>query len=280
MGSTGYKWMTNNINTKCVHPNNIDEYIALGWIFGTDNDYKQKISDALKGKAVGKCLDPIKELERKRKISNSMKGNTNWMYNKKRGNGKKGSYKGFKCDSTWELAFIVYHIEHNLNIKPCNIVYEYIYEGEIHKYYPDFITDDGIIEIKGRKNKKALVKEQQYPNVIIIDANKIKRYLDYVIQKYGEKFWKVLYEDIPNNKLSKKHITKQKIKNDKRVYNKNAIIDLEQNSNIDFSKFGWVEKAKKYLQRKNINITNLSRFIKCYYPEFFVNNNVFKRKHK
>lgn len=280
MGSTGYKWMTNNIDTKYVNKNNIDEYIALGWVFGIDNDHKQKLSNALKGKAVGKCLDPIKELERKQKISNSMKGNTNWMHNKKRGNGKKGRYKGFKCDSTWELAFIVYYVEHDLNIKPCNIVYEYTYEGEIHKYYPDFITDDGIIEIKGRKNKKALAKEQQYPNVIIIDANKIKLYLDYVIQKYGKEFWKVLYEDKSNIKLSKKQITGQKIKNDKYVYNKNIIIDLEQNSNIDFSKFGWVEKAKIYLQRKNINITNLSRFIKRYYPEFFVNNDVFKRKHK
>lgn len=280
MGSTDYKWMTNGIDTKYVNKNNIDEYIALGWIFGIDNDHKQKLSNTLKGKAVGKCLDPIKELERKQKISNSMKGNTNWMHNKKRGNGKKGRYKGFKCDSTWELAFIVYHIEHNLNIKQCNIVYEYIYEGEIHKYYPDFITDDGIIEIKGRKNKKALAKEQQYPNVIIIDASKIKRYLDYVIQKYGEEFWKVLYEDKSNIKLSKKQITGQKNKNDKYVYNKNIIIDLEQNSNIDFSKFGWVEKAKIYLQRKNINITNLSRFIKRYYPEFFVNNDIFKRKYK
>ena len=64
MGSTGYKWMTNNINTKYVHQNNIDEYLALGWIFGTDNDRKQKLSNALKGKTIGKCLDPIKELER------------------------------------------------------------------------------------------------------------------------------------------------------------------------------------------------------------------------
>lgn len=61
-------------------------------------------------------------------------------------------------------------------------------------------------------------------------------------------------------------------------YFKNILIDLEKNSNIDFSKFGWVNKALKYLQERNIQITQLHRTIKLYYPEFFENNKVFIRK--
>jgi len=88
-----------------------------------------------------------------------MKGNTNWMFNKRRGNSKQGWYKGIHCDSTWELAFLVYYLEHNLNIKKCTKVLDFYWEGSLHKYYPDFETDEGIIEIKGRKTKKSLAKE-------------------------------------------------------------------------------------------------------------------------
>lgn len=58
-------------------------------------------------------------------------------------------------------------------------------------------------------------------------------------------------------------------------YIKNILIDLENNSNIDFSKFGWVNKAKNYLSDKGFNYKQLHRTIQVYYPEFFTNNNVF-----
>lgn len=78
-----------------------------------------------------------------------------------------------------------------------------------------------------------------------------------------------------NNKKEQKLLNKQKRIN----YFKNILIDLEINSKINFSKFGWVNKATKYLQEKNIRITQLHRTIKLYYPEFFENNKVFIRKH-
>ena len=53
----------------------------------------------------------------RQKISNSMKGNKNWMFNKHHGNAKQGWYHGIHCDSTWELAFLVYYTEHNLYIE-------------------------------------------------------------------------------------------------------------------------------------------------------------------
>lgn len=190
-----YKWITNHIEQKFVKLSEIQYYLDLGWQYGMSDEFKIKNSLSKIGKPSGKCLDPNKELERKKKISNSMKGNINWMYNKHHGNSKQGWYKGIHCDSTWELAFLVYYKEHNLYIERCKKCYDFIWENKIHKYIPDFITNEGIIEIKGRKTKKSLEKEKQFPNIKVIDINLIKPYLDYVINKYGNEFWKILYEN-------------------------------------------------------------------------------------
>lgn len=190
----GYKWLTDGINQVFTSPDKFDDYLNLGWKFGMNNISKEKISKSLIGKSIGKCKDPQKELERKQKISNSMKGNTNWKFNKHHGNAKQGWYKGIHCDSTWELAYLVYHIENNLYIKRCDKYFDFIWENEHHKYIPDFETNEGIIEIKGRKSKKSIEKEKQFPNIKVIDIFSIKPYLDYVINKYGQEFWKLLYE--------------------------------------------------------------------------------------
>lgn len=190
----GYKWLTNGIDQVIVSPNKFDKYLKLGWYFGMNNKSKINISKSLIGKSTGKASTPEKELERKQKISNSMKGNTNWKFNKHHGNAKQGWYNEIHCDSTWELAFLVYHIENNLYIERCKEYFDFIWENEHHKYIPDFITNEGIIEIKGRKSKKSLEKEKQFPNVKVIDEYLIKPYLDYVINKYGEEFWKKLYK--------------------------------------------------------------------------------------
>ena len=192
--TSGVKWMTDGLTTKMINPCDFDSYIKKGWKFGLSEDYKKKLSIGLIGKNTGKCKDPFKEETRKQRISISMKGNRNWENNKRHGNSKQGRYKGIECDSSWELAFVVYHIENKLNIKRCDVKYKYIIENTEHIYIPDFITDDGIIEIKGRKDNKAKIKEEKFPNVIVIDKTKIGVYLDYVINKYGREFWKTLYD--------------------------------------------------------------------------------------
>jgi hypothetical protein len=69
------------------------------------------------------------------------------------GIGKTGWYKGFYLRSTYELAFVIYCLAHNINIKPFKGYYNYIdpIKNKIRKYYPDFIIDNKIIEIKGYK---------------------------------------------------------------------------------------------------------------------------------
>ena len=92
------------------------------------------------------------------------------------------------------MAFLVYYKEHDLNIKRCDKRLEYIWNNEKHIYIPDFETDEGIIEIKGRKTKQSEVKHKQYQNIKIIDYKLMIPYLEYVKNKYGDKYWEILYE--------------------------------------------------------------------------------------
>ena len=100
------------------------------------------------------------------------------------GHGKSGWYKGVYCSSTWELAFLVYCLDHNIHIERCKDIRQYVYNGKIYKYYPDFVTDDGIIEIKGYSTKQWEAKRKYNPDIIVLYRDDMKRYLSYVHDKY------------------------------------------------------------------------------------------------
>ena len=110
-------------------------------------------------------------------------------------NHHKGNYKGIHCDSSWELAYLVYCLEHNIDIKRCNEVRTYIAEdNKIHRYFPDFVVDNKIIEIKGYFDKGAQIKSEQNPDIKVLLYDDLKESLEYTINKYGNKFWEVLYD--------------------------------------------------------------------------------------
>ena len=118
------------------------------------------------------------------------------------GIGKKGWYKGIYCDSTWELAFVIYCLEHNIPIKRNKSYRTYLFNGEKHKYYPDFIVEETkVYEIKGYCSEQWKAKCEQNPDIIVIGKDKITKYLKYCINKYGIEFWEDLYEDNPNNNI-------------------------------------------------------------------------------
>jgi len=93
----------------------------------------------LLGKSNGRCKDPIKELERRKKISETSKlrGSIGGRRHGS-GRGKQGWYKGYWCDSSWELAWVIYSLDHNIKFVRYNGYFEYEFNGKIHKYYPDF----------------------------------------------------------------------------------------------------------------------------------------------
>ena len=198
----GYVTITKDKIEKHVSPEKVDTYLNDGWKYGASENTIAKCKIAANRYihyGISNTLE--KEEERKNKISKAMKGNTNWMFNKKRGNGKKGHYKGIYCDSTWELAFLVYCFDNNIDVKRCDVRYTYIFDGEKHIYIPDFITSEGIIEVKGRLDDKAKEKIKLFPEVILYDKEKMKPIIKYVSEKYGEEFWKTLYDKYNRNAL-------------------------------------------------------------------------------
>ena len=46
------------------------------------------------------------------------------------GHGKSGWYKGIHCDSSWELAFLIYHLENGLYIERCKERRKYIIDNK------------------------------------------------------------------------------------------------------------------------------------------------------
>ena len=134
-------------------------------------------------------------------------------YRQGSGRGKQGWYKGIHCDSSWELAYLVYHLDHNLYIERCKEKRQYVWNNKQHTYYPDFITDDGIIEIKGYSTDQWKSKEEQNSDVKVLYKNEIKPYLDYVTNTYGTDFIK-LYDGY-NPKLDLKNHTYVWVHNEK-----------------------------------------------------------------
>jgi hypothetical protein len=62
--------------------------------------------------------------------------------------GKSGWYKGYWCDSSWELAWVIYNLENDIDFERNKIGFKYIFEGKESLFYPDFIIKGEYIEIK------------------------------------------------------------------------------------------------------------------------------------
>jgi hypothetical protein len=171
--------------------------------------------------------------ETKKKLS------SNGGYRKGSGRGKSGWYKGHWCDSTWELAWVIYNLDHGIKFERNKEGFEYKYLGKKFKYYPDFIIEDLYLEIKGHMDKKNLEKIKQFPHkLIIISAKEIDIFINYVKEKYKVDYLPLLYED--GEKYRKVNVP-AKIREEKRVEQ----IEKIKDSGIDFRKRGWINQAAK-----------------------------------
>jgi hypothetical protein len=65
--------------------------------------------------------------------------------------GKRGYYKGFYCDSSYELAYVIWCLENGHKIERNKESFEYFdpERNAIFKFYPDFLVNGKLIEIKG-----------------------------------------------------------------------------------------------------------------------------------
>ena len=126
----------------------------------------------------------LSEVAKKRKLGGYVQGS---------GRGKKGWYKGFFCDSSWELAYVIYCLEHNIDIKRNTEKRKYNWKGSVKNYIPDFIVNEKLTEIKGFKSEEWLAKLQSNPDIQVLYESDLKPILKYVEEKYSKDFIK-LYE--------------------------------------------------------------------------------------
>ena len=131
---------------------------------------------------------------RKKNLSIKAKQNKLGGYTKGGGRGKHGWYKGYWCDSSWELAWVIYNLDHNIDFKRNTEKFPYIYNDKIKHFIPDFIINNEFIEIKGWKNKitEEKIKQFNYP-ITVLYGDDLKEIFEYVIKSYGKDFIK-LYE--------------------------------------------------------------------------------------
>lgn len=159
------------------------------------DDYSNKLSISAKKSYLRGNRNQIKnEDDRRKKISDKMK-EVGGGYRKGSGRGKKGWYKGYWCDSSWELAYVIYNIDHEIRFERNNEYFYYILDSKERKYFPDFKIDDKYIEIKGYFTEQTKLKIEQFEkNLILIDKDKIKPFIKYAVDNYGKNFIN-LYEN-------------------------------------------------------------------------------------
>ena len=112
--------------------------------------------------------------------------------------GKHGYYKGIYCDSTYELAYLIYCLDHNIDIKRCDESFEYELNGTKHMYHPDFVVNGTIIEIKNYYREENDIKLNAInKDKKILYYKDLIPYFEYVSKTYNKKYrkrWNNFYE--------------------------------------------------------------------------------------
>lgn len=112
-------------------------------------------------------------------------------YVKGSGRGKKGWYKNFFCDSSWELAYIIYCLDHNIKIERNVEKRKYEWNGKTKNYIPDFVVNGKLVEVKGFKTPQWIAKQKANPDIEVLYEPDLKPILNYVIDKYGKDYIKL-----------------------------------------------------------------------------------------
>lgn len=79
-----------------------------------------------------------------------------------------------KIQGSWELKFVRFLDEKNINWERNKLGYKYIFENKEHIYFPDFLLTDNetYIEVKGYQTSKDNAKWNQFPKKLLIVKKK------------------------------------------------------------------------------------------------------------
>ena len=125
-------------------------------------------------------------LETKKRLSQAAKERGLGGYVPGSGNGKKGWYKGIFCDSSWELAFVIYCLDNGIHVVRNNERRKYVFDGIESVYIPDFVVDGKLVEIKGYKTDRWEAKIKSNPDVTVYYKEEMAPILKYVSETYGD----------------------------------------------------------------------------------------------
>ncbi len=128
-------------------------------------------------------------------ISSKCKGKTGG-YRPGSGRAKTGYYKGIYCGSTYELAWVIYQIDHGNKFERFLGCLEY--NGK--KYFPDFLQNGKIVEIKGYENEESVAKKTEIANqngfqVKVLRFESLTEEFSWVKNNYQYKKLQELYDD-------------------------------------------------------------------------------------
>lgn len=114
------------------------------------------------------------------------------------GHGKSGWYLGYWCDSSWELAWVIYALDLGLKFTRNTLYYDYDFDGRKYRYYPDFLLEDGhLVEVKGYIDPKNAAKIRAVPGIAVIGKKEIQPFLAYARKKFGPNYALLCYSDKP-----------------------------------------------------------------------------------
>lgn len=114
---------------------------------------------------------------------------------KRGGRGKHGWYQGYWCDSSWELAWVLYCLDHGIEFERNKQGFPYNFKGKVKKYYPDFLLPDGsYVEIKGYLSSEFEIKRKSFPHPLkVLAQDEMRPILEYAVSVYGKNYIE-LYE--------------------------------------------------------------------------------------
>ena len=113
------------------------------------------------------------------------------------GTGKHGWYKGYYCDSSYELAYVIYNLDHNIQFERNKKYYTYLdINSKVHKYYPDFIENNILVEIKGywTENVQRKIDAVDDLPIKLLMKKDIQYMIDYVKLTYNCTDITILYD--------------------------------------------------------------------------------------
>ena len=107
-------------------------------------------------------------------------------------------YDSLNFDSSWELAVYIYCVDHNIRIEREPVRFKYTNsKGKNSYYFPDFIIDNELVEIKGDQfldedntlKDKAKLKCMNEHNVSLWIRSDVQKYITYCEEKFGDIQW-------------------------------------------------------------------------------------------